>query len=114
MMIKISKRFTFGALFLVFALTSCTKSCSRTGDVDAMRTPDEVVKQFVQLSAAAKDGADKQKLEQLCSGEMRRAFERMTEEVFRIAYLTNNVKISALTILESRTENDKAKIAYQV
>lgn len=114
MKIKITNVFTFSALLLVCLLTSCTRSCSRTGEPQAVRSPDEVVKKFVELSAAAKEGTDKQKLEQLCSGEMRRAFERMTDEVFRIAYLTSNVKVTSLRIIDSQTDNDKAKVSYQV
>ena len=116
MKLRITNGFTFTGLAVLLILTSCAKSCSRSGEGTAVNgnSPDEVVKRFVELSASAKDGADKRKLEELCAGEMRRAFERMTEEVFRISYLTNSLKVNELKILESKADTDTARVHYQV
>ncbi len=124
MKIRISKLFTVLTITLVFVLTSCTRSCSRTeggsapsnAPAAAVRnsTPEDVVKSFIDLSATAKDGAVKAKLEQLCSGEMRRAFERMSDEVFRISYLTSNLKVGDVKVLEAATENETARVRYQI
>jgi len=78
------------------------------------KTPEQVVKEFIDLSAGAKELGDREKLKELCVGELRRALERMTDEAFRIGYLNNNVKIKSVRVIESSFENDAAKIRYQV
>jgi len=79
-----------------------------------LKTPEEVVRHFIDVSATAKTDGDRQKLQELCSGEMRRAFETMTPEAFRIAYLSNNVKVNEIKIIENTTKNETAVIRYQV
>lgn len=111
---KISKRFTFLSLVTVFLLTSCTRSCSRNAGVDSPRTPEEAVRRFVDWSAKAKEPGERERLAQLCSGELRRAFERMTEESFRVAYLSNSVTVDEFKILSSEAKDGTAKVHYRV
>ena len=76
--------------------------------------PNEVVKTFVELSASAKSIEDKRKLQDQCAGELRRAFERMSDEEFRLSYLATQVKIQGLKILESNIQNDSARVRYEL
>lgn len=78
------------------------------------KSPEEVVKYFIELSAAAKEDDVRNKLQGLCQGEMRQAFERMTPEAFKISYLDSNLKLKDVKILEKSTENTKAKVVYEV
>ncbi len=109
-----TKKFTFVTLLTMLLLTSCTRSCSRLGRVDAPRTPEEAVKRFVDWSAGAKEPTERERLATLCSGELRRAFERMTEESFRVAYLTNAVKIDEFKVLASEIKEGTARIHYRI
>lgn len=76
--------------------------------------PNEVVKTFIELSASAKNIEDKRKLQDQCAGELRRAFERMSDEEFRLSYLSTQVKIEGLKILDSTIQNDSARVRYEV
>ncbi len=111
---KISKRFTFFALVCLFLLTSCARSCSRNAGIDSPRTPEEAVRRFVDWSAKAKEPTEKERLAQLCSGELRRAFERMTDEAFRVAYLSNSVTVDEFKIVTSDAKDGVAKVHYRV
>jgi hypothetical protein len=88
-------------------------SCTRTDKFAAM-APDDIVREFVTLSAAARKPADKKALGDLCAGEMRNAFDTMTDEVFRISYLNTSLKIRNLRILQTNTQGDSARVQYQV
>jgi len=101
-----------GLLPLVF-FASCTK-LGIFSPTRPAKSPEEVVKSFIELSASAKEFTDKKKLEELCAGELRRALERMTDEAFKISYIANQIKIKEIKILESTTQNDTAKIRYQI
>lgn len=115
---------TLPILALVLLFCGCTRQAAKR----AAQGPFDVVKDFVQLSAAAKDASDKQKLADLCTGEMKSAFERMTDEAFRISYLGSNLKIQALKALpdlsadanapvapgKAPAEGDSATVRYQV
>jgi hypothetical protein len=96
---------------LVFWLGGCTK---KDASMQGGATPEATVKSFVELSAGAKDKADKAKIQALCIGELRRAFDRMTDELFQMSYLSNNVVIQDLKILDTKVEGDAAKVQYQV
>jgi PBP1b-binding outer membrane lipoprotein LpoB len=100
-------------VFLAMILASCVK---KAGDATSTvsDTPDSVVKKFVEISATVKEDTDRQKLMQLCQGEMRRAFERMTPEAFRVAYMSNAVKIKEIKILNSTVTDAAAKVSYQI
>lgn len=80
----------------------------------AQGTPEETVKSFVSLSASAQSLANRDRLQKLCVGEMRRAFERMTEEGFRLSYLNSGLKVKSLVVLDSKLEQENAKIRYRV
>lgn len=97
-------------VLLVALLGGCTKKKA----VPSGPPPEVTVKNFLQLSANAKDKADRAKLQSLCVGELRRAFDRMTDEVFQMSYLANNVKIEDLKIVESKVDGETAKVHYQV
>lgn len=107
--------FSFLTLLLsLVALTSCIKKQTETSIPPLMDAPEETVRKFVQMSAAVKTEEDKRKLLELCQGELRRAFERMTPEAFRVAYLSNSVKLKEFKILESKVTEKAARISYQV
>ena len=105
------KKFVF-----VVGLVLVLGACNRKAAERASRTPEQIVKQFVTLSAAAKEAGDKQKLEDLCAGKLHEAFDRMTDEAFRISYLGNNLRISDLSVVDSSVNKDRdtATVHYKV
>ena len=104
------------ALVLVgLCLGACTKKPAPPVEAGPPRTPEQTVEQFVRLSAEATAAEDKGKLQSLCSGELRRAFDRMTDEMFKISYLAGKVKVKSFKILEARKdEPEKAVVRYQI
>ncbi len=74
----------------------------------------EVVKSFVQLSASAKTSQDKKQLIDSSGGNLRRAFERMSEDEFKLTYLSGQLKVEKVDILDTSIQNDVAKVRYQV
>ena len=117
---KAMKSILLALLLLTLVMNSgCTKishwASKLTGkETVAKSVPEDVVKQFVELSAGAKSEGDRIRLQAFCSGEMRRAFERMPPDVFKISYLSNNIKIRSIQILENSIQGDTAKIHYKV
>ena len=105
---KILLFLALGGLFLSLA---CTKSSPKAM---AGASADDVVKSFVELSASARGEFDRKKLQELCAGEMRRTFERMNDEAFKVIYLDSKTAILDFKILESKVEAEAAKVAYQV
>jgi len=99
------------ALGLMALLVSV--SCTRT-DKYVQMPPEDIVREFVNLSATARRPADKKALGDLCAGDMRNAFDRMTDEVFRISYLNTSLKIRNFRILQTNTQGDTARVQYQV
>jgi hypothetical protein len=99
----------FAAVFL-FAAVACTRHSSRIANA----SPEEVVREFVMLSAGSKALSDKRSLQDLCAGDMNAAFDKMTDEVFRISYLNTNLKVRDLKILDSTTQGETARVHYQV
>jgi len=102
--------FLIVSIFLL--LTGCTKGSSVVSH--AGKTPEEVVKMFIEASAGSKQADDRRHLQDLCSGEMRRTFERMNEEAFRMIYLDAKVSVVELKFAEAKVTGDTAKIAYQL
>lgn len=94
-----------------FVWGGCTKKASIP---EASRSAEDVVKEFVTLSASAKNAVDKKTLEGLCTGEMAKAFEQMTDEQFRIFYLNGNLGIQSIQVLESKVDGEAAIVRYQV
>src|SRR5688572_17797015 len=102
----------FGCLIVsFFAFSACTNSGPAPA-VQKGRTPEEVVRSFVELSAGSKAEDDKKRLQELCLGEMRRTFERMNEEAFRLIYLDSKVTILDFKVLESKIDGEAARVAY--
>lgn len=99
---------------LLVVLAACTKTETKPEVKVEVRTPEETLRKFVEVSAAANQAEDKLKLERLCHGEMKRAFDRMTDEIFQISYLNSKIKIVRLNILDSKIEKPSATIRYQV
>jgi hypothetical protein len=107
----------FSLLLVVVLLMSsaCVKKDAATPGVSAANiAPELTVKKFVEISAGVKSDGDRQKLLELCQGELRRAFERMTPEAFKVAYLSNAIKVKEVKILDSKIENNVARISYEV
>lgn len=107
-------------LIAFFFNSACTKkeaaSATTPAPVSApnAKSAEDVVKQFIEYSSVAKEDADRKRLLDLCTGEMRAAFEKMTAEAFRLTYLNNNVKVKSVKILDSRTEKETARVRYQI
>lgn len=102
-------------LVLVFGSIALFLSCTRHQTApQAGKSAEEVVKVFVQLSASAKEVEDRKRLQDYCSGELRRTFERMNDEAFRLIYLDGKIAILDLKILESKEDKDTARVAYQI
>lgn len=97
-------------LSLFLFSSACVKKTPNT----TATPPQDTVRRFVELSAGVKEDTDKQKLLELCQGEMRRALERMTPEAFRVAYMSNAVKLKEVKILNTELEAQTAKVSYQV
>jgi hypothetical protein len=102
------KILTLGLLVVLFG------ACTKKSAVNPGPSPEETVKSFIELSASAKDKADKLKIQALCVGELRRAFDRMTDEIFQMSYLSNNVKIEDLKFIQSKVDGETARVLYQV
>lgn len=105
-------------IFLFFLgcilLGSCTKKDLGGQRSAALKSPEDVVKEFIQLSAHSKTVEDRKVLQDLCAGEMKRAFERMSEEEFRMTYINQEVQLKEMKVLENAVQNDIATIHYQV
>ena len=93
---------------------SCTRKQAALFSPSSSRSPEDTVKQFLDISAQAKSKDDRKRLQELCQGDLRRAFERMNDEAFQLIYLDSRVTILEMKILESKTESDAATIGYQV
>ncbi len=108
------------AIGLTLSFAACVKKSAApaasvaTAPAPELKTPEDVVKYFIQVSATAKNDQDRAKLRDLCSGEMRRAFDQMTPDAFRISYLNNNVKVKDIKVIANKVQNDTATIRYQV
>lgn len=100
-------------LLLCFALIGSSACTFKSKGLPA-RTPEETVRAFVQLSASARDVSDRKKIQELCQGDLRRTFERMTDEAFTLLYLESKIQITELKVLESSLESDTARIHYSV
>lgn len=101
-------------LFLVLFSAGCVKNQQSQSPNLSQLTAPEVVKTFVQMSATAKDLSDKKILLEATGGGLRGAFERMTDEEFKLTYLSGQLKIEKIEIIDTSVQNDSAKVRYQV
>jgi len=99
-------------LLCLFFFSSCTKWHELFTPVG--RGPDEILKSFLHLSAGVKGAEDKKKLEGMCSGELRRAFERMSDEMFKLSYQNSQIEIKDLKFTENEVKGDGARLVYRV
>jgi uncharacterized protein YcfL len=104
-------------LILLFFFVGCIKN-SNTPTPTSFNVSDavpfEIVKRFVNLSATAKTLGDKVKLVELCGGEFKNAFDRISEDEFKLTYLTGQIKVENIEILDSSVDKDMAKVHYRV
>lgn len=109
-------RFHLLCLSLAFYLfsASCTKKPGGNFQASSTRSPEEVVKEFIDKSVHSTSVDDRRFLQDLCAGEMKRAFERMSDEEFRASYLSNELKLQGIKILNQTVESDVARVHYQV
>lgn len=98
--------------FLVFFL-GCIKNPS-TQSASVQQSPTDVVKMFVELSASSKSTEDKKRLIDSCAGDLKRALERMTDEEFKLVYLSSQIKVEKMEILNSDIQGDIATVHYRV
>ena len=101
-------------LILLIVCISCTKKTQTNEMKLSQMSAPEVVKSFVQLSASAKTSQDKKQLIDSSGGDLRRAFERMSEDEFKLTYLSGQLKVEKVDILDTSIQNDVAKVRYQV
>ncbi|MCX6102560.1 MAG: hypothetical protein NT000_04775 [Proteobacteria bacterium] len=101
-------------LIVPFLFLACTKFKLMESTAPVIQSPTEIVKLFVQLSASAKSPGDKRRLIEASGGDFKRAFERMSDEEFKLTYLNGQIKIENINVLDSVIEVDKAKVRYQV
>lgn len=97
------------SLGLALAFTACTRRANQTA-----AGPEDVVREFVTLSAAAKNVSDRKTLGDLCTGEMKGAFDKMSDEVFKISYLNSSLKMHELKVIGTTTEGDTARVHYRI
>lgn len=109
---RLSLVLCLACLSTALLVSGCTRS--RTSPAASAGGPEEVVKTFVEISGSAKDPADKRRLEELTSGELRRALAAMSEESFRMNYLGQGIKIRELKLVEVATEKERARVHYQI
>jgi len=101
------------AASLALFFTACTKNSS-VSIPQAGKSPQDVVRMFVEGSASAKTAEDRRRLQTLCDGDMRRTFERMNEEAFRLIYLDSKVTILDLKFMDTKEDGNTAKVTYQL
>ena len=99
-------------ILVLLIVVGCTKIPFFTRSAD--QTPEQVVKSFLDLSASANDLKDKKNIQELCHGELKRIFERMSDEMFTMSYMSKAVTVKDLTIVQSNIEKEVARIRYQV
>jgi len=105
------KKLSFILFLSLLSVTSCTQVKKWFG---GKSTPDSVVRQFIELSAQARTSLDKEKLAGMCVGEMKEAFQKMSDENFRLTYLGNNLQLKDIEITETKSEGEQAKVTYKV
>jgi len=103
---------------LLVVLVSCLglMGCHKKSEAPLVEktSPESVIRKFVDLSAQAKELSDRNRLADFCSGNMKAAFEQMTDEQFRLFYLNGNIEVQEFKILSTNRDTNKAKIVYQV
>lgn len=78
------------------------------------KSPDAVVKIFLETSAGAKSSKDKQKISDFCAGAMKAAIDDMSDEAFKLTYLDAKITVREIKILEASENGDEAKVKYEV
>jgi len=104
--------FHFLSMSLIL-FVGCTKKTDQKTELPSP-LPEEVVKKFILLSGQAQEISDKDKLTDLCSGEMKKAFQDMSPDQFRLYYLNDNLTVQDFKVLSSSKTQNQAKIFYQV
>jgi len=93
---------------------SCSAIFSRLSSERRSQTAEQVVREFVMLSAASETLQDKGKLQSLCVGELRAAFGEMTDDMFRMTYLGGKLKVQDLVTVHQVEQDDAAHVRYQI
>lgn len=97
---------------LPFILVSCTHSCSK--EENRVMQVQDTVRKFVVLSASSKGLEDRKSLQELAIGELKRAFEVMSEEDFKAHYLGEKITLKNLEIGEPEFDGDRARVKYVI
>ena len=104
----------FLTLSLIFLSFVC---CTKQKDSEALkegRTPEDTIRAFIDVSSGAKDLNSREELKKLCIGELRRAIDRMSDEIFQLSYMDARIKVLDLKILEKNIKKDTAVIRYRL
>jgi hypothetical protein len=88
--------------------SACTKKAVKA------TTPTDAVESFIKLSSSSESKEDKKKLMSLCRGPLLKAFEKMSEDVFQISYLSGNINVKQIQIIDSKTDESIATVVYRV
>ncbi len=99
-------------IWITLGLIGCTKIPFLTRSAD--KNPEEMVRAFLTLSASASDAKDKKSIQEMCHGEMKRIFERMSDEMFTMSYLSKQVDLKGVEIVQSSQDKEVARIRYRV
>lgn len=108
-----NKSLLVGLVLFLTVAAGCTKKVAAPTQT-AQLLPEEVVKEFVLLSGQAQEISDQEKLAQMCSGLMKKAFDEMSPEQFRLYYLNDNMSVEGIKILANSKSEGQAKVVYQV
>lgn len=104
-------------LFILLPLIvfgACTKFQMGRTSSPVELSPADTVKTFVELSASAKTPEDRKKLLEACGGDFKKAFERMSDEEFKLTYLSGDIKVEKFEVLDTSTQADTSKVHYRV
>lgn len=97
-------------ILFVILLPSCT--CQKNSTIEVK--PSQVVEEFVRLSAGAQNVKDKKRIEELCTGDLRRTFERMSDDAFGLIYLNSNIKLLGFRVIDEKSSGNRSTLLYEV
>ena len=100
-------------MILPFLSVSCSKIWGPS-TAEKKITAEKTVRRFLDISATTREHNDKNRLVGLCTGEMKKAFEKMSQETFELAYLKSDLVIKDLKILDTQMSDKSAKIQYEI
>lgn len=90
-------------LVLVF-MSGCTRSCTETQED---LSPAQVVETFLDLALNISDIKDKKFLEQLTTGNLKKAIENATDKEIMDTYINRNYKVLSYSVIEEELKSPR-------